>query len=135
MFPALDNGLLYHHHPLNAAFSIGEDVYKLEFLMNKLLPYMSVAPADRKIVDFNYTGELNELGQMTGTQQTPPIVSPAAHTAWSMCLSACNLPHHISLSPSLSVCLSVFLSVCLSVFLSFCLSVFLSVCMIICVVL
>ena len=66
IFPKIENTLLYHHHPLNSAFSDPNDLHKLEYLMNELLPHMSVTPEESKIVAFSYTGKLNELGQMIG---------------------------------------------------------------------
>lgn len=67
IFPFFTNGLLYQYHPLNSAFSDPDDIYKLEFLMNNLLRYMSVTPQESKIDEYSYTGEMNELGQPVGT--------------------------------------------------------------------
>lgn len=64
--PSVDSSLMYNFHPLNASFSDPDDIYKLEHLMNQLLPFMSASPSERKMEEFNYTGELNEWGQMTG---------------------------------------------------------------------
>mmetsp|Transcript_37317 Transcript_37317/g.69509 ORF Transcript_37317/g.69509 Transcript_37317/m.69509 type:complete len:626 (+) Transcript_37317:90-1967(+) len=66
IFPFFTNGLLYHYHPLNSAFTDPDDIYKLEFLMNNLLPHMSVTPQESKIDEFSYTGEMTELGQPIG---------------------------------------------------------------------
>ena len=57
---------MYTHHPLNSAISDQDDIYKLEYLMNQLLPHMSVTPQDTKQDTFNYTGEMNNFGQPTG---------------------------------------------------------------------
>ena len=66
VYPTIDNSVLQHHHPLNSTFTDPDDIYKLEFLMNSLLPYMSISSIDKNIHELGYTGQFDENGQMIG---------------------------------------------------------------------